>query len=145
MVRYFSDDGIFEGSVERVWKLIQAHSDTNVHHIHAAFVSARTTEERPGVYHTRAQMRMPDGKVGPFAMRMTPRPPYAQLVEFTEGPFQGSWFVSTYVPEGASRTRVITTGEFAIPGLDEASVLKAVDDFMEHGFAEDTAYLRKMA
>lgn len=145
MVHYFSDDGIFEGSVEKVWKLILAHSDSNVPHIHASFVSPKTVEEKPGVYHTRAQFRGPDGRASPLAMRTTPRPPHSQKIEFTDGPFKGSWFVSTYVPVAPDRTRVVTTGEFSIAGLDDASVLKVVDDFMERGFAEDTAYLRKMA
>ena len=144
MVRYYSDDGIFEGSLDKVWKLIQAHSDTNIHHIHAAFVSAKTVEDPPGVYHVRIQMRGPDGKLGPFGIRIRPRPPFTQTIEFTDGPFRG-WFTSTYLSEGADRTRVVTVGEITIPGLDDASTYKAVDDFMELGFSDDSAYLRKMA
>jgi hypothetical protein len=144
MVRYLSDDGVFDGPVDKVWKLIQAHSDTNVTHIHSSFVRQATREERPGVFVAEIQMRGPDGKLAPLKLRMTPRPPHTNTIEFVEGLFAGSWSVHAYVPEGA-RTRVVTVGEFRIPGLDDASVLKAVDDFMEMGFAEDNAYLRKMA
>jgi hypothetical protein len=144
MVRYYSDDGVFEGSIEKVWKLIQAHSDTNVNHIHASFTSAKTREESPGVHLSEVQVRGPDGKTFPAKLRYRFAPPYTQTVEFVEGLFPGSWQTSTYVPDGPNRTRVITVGEFHLPGLDEASARKVVDGFFDMGFAEDSAYLRKM-
>ena len=143
MVRYYDDSSAFEGNVEKVWKLIQAHSDTNVHHIHAAFEGQRSSEEHPGVYRINVNFRTPQGVV-PTKMRATVRPPYTQSVEFLEGVFAGSWFTLTYIPEG-QRTRIIVSGDFKIPGLDDAHVLKAVEDFMEQGFGEDSTYLKKMA
>ncbi|MHB8606081.1 MAG: hypothetical protein ACYDCK_12590 [Thermoplasmatota archaeon] len=144
MVRYYDDASVFEGSVEKVWKLIQAHSDTNVGHIHAAFVDQHSREERPGVFLTNVKVRTPQGLV-PSKLRGTVHPPHTQTIEFLEGVFAGSWFTTTYIPEGANRTRAVVVGDFRIPGLDDAAVRKAADDFFELGFSEDNAYLKKMA
>lgn len=144
MVRYFNDEGVFEGPIEKVWRLVSAHTPDNVHHIHAGFAKMHAAPDAKGGILASIQLRGPDGKVVPAKMRFVMSPPFTQTVEFLEGPFAGSWSTNTYVPEG-NRTRVVCVGEFRIPGLDDASVLKLAGDFMDHGFEEDQAYLRKMA
>lgn len=144
MVRYYDDSSVFEGNAEKVWKLIQSHTDANVSHIHSGFVDQHSKEEKAGVFGIQVKVRMPQALV-PTKIRGTMRPPYSQTVEFLEGVFAGSWFTTTYMPDGPNKTRLIVAGDFKIPGLDDASVLKAVDAFMEQGFTEDSAYLKKMA
>lgn len=143
MVRYYDDSGVHDASIEKVWRLIQAHTDTNVGHIHPGFEKQHTREEAPGVYLIHVDVRGPDGKVGPWKMRAHMSPPHSQTIEFIEGPFRG-WFTVVYVPEGANKTRLVTAADLTVPGLDDASALKAIDDFMNFGFEQDTAYLKKM-
>lgn len=144
MVRYYEDTGVHHASIEKVWKMILAHTDQNVGHIHPGFVKQRTREESPGVYRVEADVRGPDGKIGRMTFRGRASPPHSQTIEFLEGPFRG-WYTGVYVSEGPNRTRIIAVGDITIPGLeDEASTLKAVDDFMNMGFEQDAEYIAKM-
>jgi hypothetical protein len=143
MVRYYDDTGVHDANIEKVWKLIAAHTDDNVGHIHPGFVKQRTREESPGVYIVDADVRGPDGKIGPMRLRARASPPHSQTIEFLEGPFRG-WYTGVYLPDGPNRTRIVAVGDMSVPGLDDASALKAIDDFMEYGFAQDLEYLRKM-
>ena len=144
MVRYYDDTGIHNASIEKVWKLIQAHTDQNVGHVHPGFVKQHTHEESPGVYRIDADVRGPDGKVGRMSFRARASPPHSQTIEFLEGPFRG-WYSGVYVPDGPHRTRIVAVGDMTVPGLDDASALKAIDDFMNYGFDQDATYLAKMA
>ena len=144
MVRYYSDDGVHDVPREKLWKLIEAHSDTNISKIHPDFVSMRTIEEHGGSVTKEIQIRGPDGKVSPMRMRFTVKPPHNQTLEILSGPYAGSWSSNTYIPEG-NRTRIVTSAEWKVQGVtDEATALKHANDFHDGGFEADAAYLKTM-
>lgn len=144
MVRYYSDDGVFDAPVQKVWQLIQAHAEHGTK-IHEGLVSAKGTPQPDGSIVADWVLRNPDGKTTSKAkLRMVPRPPYAQTVEFTEGAFKGTWLTTVYIPEG-NRTRAVTVAEWKVQGVtDEKTLLKMADDFFNHGFDEDSRYLKTM-
>ena len=143
MVRYYSDDGVHDVPREKLWKLIEAHTDDNISKIHKSFVSMKTVDEHGGAYTKDLQIRGPDGKVSAMRMRFTVKPPNSQTIEILTGPLAGSWSTNTYVAEG-NRTRIVTAAEWKVAGADETMALKAAQDFHDSGFDEDAAYLRTL-
>ena len=144
MVRYTSDDGWHEGTVEEVWRLIMSHTDENVPHIHKGILSQRTVQRSGNGMIVDTLYAAPrGGEPVKVRMRFTGYPPSGTLVEVLEGPLAGSWFTNMFVPDGA-RTRVVTAGDFRGPGLDDAAALRAAAQFLDGAYEEDEAYLKKL-
>jgi hypothetical protein len=143
MVRYYSDDGVFDANLQKVWQLIQAHGDPN-NKIHGSLVSAKGAPRPDGSWGAEWVTRGPDGKNVNHKLIITAKPPFAQSVEFTDGPFKGSWMTTTYLPEG-NRTRCVTVAEWKVQGVtDPAATLKVASDFFDNGFEEDSRFLKTM-
>jgi hypothetical protein len=143
MVRYYSDDGVFDAPVSKVWKLIEAHADPN-NKIHASLVGSKGGPQPDGSIKLEMTIRTPDGKTAMQAWRLVHNPPFSQTVEFLDGMFKGSWQTTAYIPEG-NRTRCVTTAEWKVQGVtDPAAVLKAANDFFDNGFEEDSRFLKTM-
>ena len=142
MVLYKSTDGVFDGPVEKVWKLIQAHSPENVGNIQKGY-SQKLLETKPnGQMVVDLTSPGPDGRPTTSRIRFTPTLPTSLLLEWTSGPLAGSWCINSYFPQGTSKTKVETFGEFRITGMDDASTLKMINEFLDHSFTEDNNYLR---
>jgi hypothetical protein len=143
MARYYSDDGVFDADVAKLWRLIREH-DTKLGEIHPGVRPVSAAVQPDGSVIAVITTPGENGRVVEHTWRFLQRPPYAQTVEMLAGPMKGSWFTSTYIPEGP-RTRVVTVAEWRMQGVsDEARLLKAAEEFMENGFAEDSRYLRTM-
>jgi hypothetical protein len=141
MVRYYSDDGVFDAPVSKVWKLIEAHGDPN-NRIHASVLGAKPSPQPDGTVKLELSVRGPDGKTQNHTWHVIHRPPYSQSVAFLDGPMKGSWMTTTYLPEG-QKTRCITVAEWRVQGItDEKAALKAANDFFDNGFEEDSKFLR---
>ena len=143
MVRYYSDDGVLDAPVQKVWALIQAHNDPK-NKIHDGILSMSGKPQPDGSVLADVQTKGPDGKPVAHKWRFTFKQPYAQLVDMLDGPMKGSWIATTYVPEG-NRTRLVTNAEWKVQGVtDDKTLLKLCNDFMEGGFEEDSRFLKSM-
>jgi hypothetical protein len=143
MVRYYSDDGVFDAPVNKVWKLIDAHSDPN-NKIHAALVGSKGGPQPDGSVKLEMTIRGPDGKTHTQQWRLLHNRPHSQTVEFVDGPFRGSWQTTAYIPEG-NRTRCITVAEWKVQGVaDSAATLKMANEFFDNGFEEDQRFLKTL-
>jgi hypothetical protein len=142
MARYFSDDGIIDAPIEKVWKLIEAHNDPK-NHIHAGIVSMKAHPQGDGSVLADVVTKGEKGNVD-HKWKFTMKPPHAQIVEMIDGPMKGSWITTTYVPLG-NKTRFVTVADWKIQGVtDEKMLLKLCNDFMEGGFEEDSRFLKTM-
>jgi hypothetical protein len=141
MARYYSDDGVFDAPVDKVWKLIQAHNDPK-NKIHAGILSMSGKPQPDGSVLADLTTPGPDGKPMAHKWRFIMKPPHTQTVEMVEGPMKGSWMTTTYLPEG-SKTRAVTVAEWRVQGVnDEATLRKMANDFFDGGFEEDSKFLR---
>jgi hypothetical protein len=144
MVRYYSDDGVFDAPVEKVWKLIESHN-THMNDIHKGVISVKAHPEPSGSVLADVVTLGPDGKSHVnHKWRFTMKPPLTQTVEMIEGPMKGTWLTTTYLPHG-NKTRLVTVAEWKVQGVSDDSTLhKMCDEFMENGFAEDMKFLATM-
>ncbi|MCA1812548.1 MAG: SRPBCC family protein [Halobacteriales archaeon] len=143
MVRYYSDDGVFDAPVQKVWKLIEAHQDP-ANKIHAGLVSVTPHPQPDGTAKLDVVTKGPDGKTMNHKWHVVVKPPFTQTVEFIDGPMKGSWMTTTYLPEG-NRTRCITVAEWRIQGVtDEKALHKAANEFFDNGFDEDQRFLKTL-
>jgi hypothetical protein len=145
MARYYSDDGILDAPVAKVWKLIEAHNDPK-NHIHASILSMKGAPQPDGSFLADLVTQAPDGRgTMSHKWRFTLHPPHAQTVEMVDGPLKGSWMTTTYVPEPGNKTRLVTVAEWKVQGVsDEPTLRKMANDFFDNGFEEDTKFLRAM-
>ncbi|HVL87166.1 MAG TPA: hypothetical protein VM681_04035 [Candidatus Thermoplasmatota archaeon] len=143
MVRYYSDDGVFDGPVQKVWRLIEAHGE-RLAEIHPNVVSHKGIPQADGSTRLDVVTRMPDGtKVG-HTWRILFRPPYSQIIEILDGPLKGSWMTITYVPEG-NRTRAVTVSEYRVQGVtDESTLQKMAQEYFDGAYDEDARFLKML-
>ena len=144
MVRYYSDDGVFDAPINKLWKLIEAHGDPN-NKIHAGLVGSTPHPQPDGSVKLDMITKGPDGKNQNHVWHVRAKPPFTQTVEFLDGPFKGSWLTSTYIPEG-NKTRCVTVAEWHVQGIsDPKETLKVANEFFENGFEEDSRFLKTLA
>lgn len=114
MVRYYSDDGVVEAPVNKVWALIQAHNDPK-NRIHAGIVSMSGHAQSDGSVLADVVTKGEHGNVN-HQWKFTMRPPHAQIIEMVDGPMKGSWITTTYLPEG-NKTRFVTVADWKIQSV----------------------------
>ena len=143
MVRYYSDDGVLDAPLNKVWKLIEAHGE-HATEIHTNLVSAKASPKPDGTMQAEWVTKGPDGKNATHKLHMAIKAPFSQTVDFTDGPLKGSWMTTTYIAEG-NKTRCITAAEWRVQGItDPAALLKAATEFFDGGFEADSRYLKTM-
>lgn len=144
MVRYESD-GIFDAPLDKVWELLEGHGDPEtVMENHPSMLEFEVLDELEDGMVVRESFEGPEG---PFEMTANVRmdPPKGWTQEITGGPLAGGTFTHTYEDLGDGRTRVELVGEFDAPeGMDEETILKAVDDLYTTAFHEDQRALKKL-
>src|ERR1051326_1254673 len=128
MVRYYSDDGVFDAPIEKLWRLIDAHN-TEMTHIHKGIVSVNGKPQSDGSVLAEVVTLAPDGKTRmTHQWRFIQKRPHTQTVEMIGGPMKGSWLTSTYLPEG-NKTRVVTVAEWKVQGVsDDHQLMKACEE-----------------
>lgn len=142
MVKYYDDAGVYDAPVDKVWKVLEAHTDENLPKMHPSIHSARTLSEKEGTSEREVEYEVSDGKTEKARLRMTVKPPYSMGIDYLSGSMEGSWVVNTYVPEG-DKTRVICTGDFHIRGTDDETALEMGREMIDSRFEEDLKYLHE--
>lgn len=141
MVRVIDEGSHFDAPIEKVWKMIEAHG-REMTVIHPAVLNPKVESG------TETQMVVAfdnemNGQKFKVKLRLTVLPPLAQALEILDGPLGGSKMVSYYTPKG-EKTGVTVVGDFASPMMTDHQVTAAAHEFLDNGFNDDQAYLRKM-
>lgn len=140
MVHYHDDAGVFDGPVDKIWKLIQAHTPENISKIHPAYQRLNVLSQTANVIEGEFTIKTPEG-TRIDRVRLNLNPPTSQTLEWLNGPMKESKCTFTYKQEGL-RTRVVADGDMRIQGMDDASTKKIVTEFFDMAFNEDNTYLR---
>jgi len=128
-------------SLDKIWKLIEAHSkDFATIHPNAKNMKMDPMGENAAMLSWDADW---GGRMAHTRMKATMFPPVAQAIEVLEGPFAGSKFVTSYVPKG-NATVLNCVGDFKSPSMKDDELRTAAKMFLDSGFDEDGAYLKKM-
>src|SRR5439155_25416900 len=102
---YVRGDGMFDASIEQIWKYVQ---DAERHH-HRSILSQKVLEQKGNTVKIRAELAGPQGKAEEiWQMRMDP--PFGFELQVLEGPSKGSKQTHAYVPMG-NNTKVIVVGD----------------------------------
>ena len=141
MLRVVDDGSHFEAPLDKVWKLIELHA-TELAKIHPEAHNPKMEEggENQGIITWDSEIQ---GNPVKMKIRVTSLPPFAQTIEFLDGPMTGSKLVNYYTPKG-NRTGVTVVGDFQSPMLPESQLEGAVHEFLDNGFDQDSAYLKQM-
>ena len=140
MVKYRSDDGVFDAPVDKIWKFIGGEG----RHDHESLRNLKPVKEGDNIVVMSGESKNPDGTWSGFEIKMTMNPPKGFESETLSGPMKGSKYSHTYVPDG-DKTKVILEGDFQIAGMtDEGQVKKAVDSYFNHVFEEDNKNLKEI-
>src|SRR2546430_16071316 len=103
---YVRDDGVFDASIDKIWKYLQDPES----HQHESILSQKVLEQKGNTMKTRAEIAGPQGKAEEiWQMRMDP--PFGLGLHVLECPSKGSKETHTYVPMD-DKTQVIVVGEF---------------------------------
>src|SRR5256885_3601271 len=98
---YVRDDGVFDASIDKIWKYLQDPES----HQHESILSQKVLEQKGNTMKIRAEIAGPQGKAEEiWQMRMDP--PFGFELQVLEGPSKGSKQTHTYVPM-ADKTKVI--------------------------------------
>jgi hypothetical protein len=141
MVRIVDEGSHFDAPIAKVWKLVELHGEklteihTDVQHPNIDRVG-----ENQGMISYTLEM---NGQKIPVRMRTTSLPPLAQILEHLDGPLAGSKIISYYTPKG-DRTGVTVVADFESPMLTPPQLDAAAREFLDRGFDQDQAYLKKM-
>src|SRR3989442_12946001 len=101
---YVRDDGVFDASIEKIWKYLQDPES----HQHESILSQKVLEQKGNTMKIRAEIKGPQGKSEEiWPMRMDP--PFGFELQVLEGPSKGPKQAHTSVPMG-DKTNVIVIG-----------------------------------
>ena len=148
MVFIEDGEGIFDASIDKVWKLAQAHA-TDGAKIHPRFKNFKTDMEGENVFTCTWEEEI-NGQTVKMRERGTIFYPLGVAYEFVEGPFMGSKYFVYYISQEDDKTRVIMAGDFKSAQLnppvdDEERLRPIVLSAFEKVFEEDCDYLKDMA
>lgn len=140
MVRV-KDDGVFDASIDKIWKYLG--DETPGVHNHRSIAASRTIENRGNEMVFEWELRNPDGRTTrKETWKMVLNPPTGFEFESLSGVSKGTRYTNRYTPMGA-KTRVDVEGDFRMQGMDDASTKKAALGFLAEVFDEDSAALKK--
>ena len=133
---YVRDDGVFDASIEKIWKYIQDPES----HQHESILSQKVLEQKGNTMKIRAEIAGPKGKAEEiWQMRMDP--PFGFELQVLEGPTKGTKQSHTYVPMG-NKTKVIVAGDFHLQGASDEDTRKGALAYFEQVFNEDSVALK---
>ena len=135
---YLRDEGVFDASIDKLWKYIQDPES----HRHETILSQHVLEQKGNTLRIRAEVKGPSGKEEQL-WRMTMDPPFGFELEVLSGSQKGSTNTHTYVPMG-DKTKVILVGDFHIQGMDAEATKKATLDYIAKVFEEDNHAMRRL-
>jgi hypothetical protein len=135
---YVRDDGVFEASIDKVWKYLQSPEI----HRHDSILSQTVMDQEGNTLKIRAEVKGPQGKEEQM-WRMTVDPPFGFELEVLSGSQKGSTNTHTYVPMG-DKTKVIVVGNFNVEGLDDDATKRAMLDYFAKVFEEDNQAIQRL-
>ncbi|MCI4365294.1 MAG: hypothetical protein L3K10_04445 [Thermoplasmata archaeon] len=141
MVRITDEGSHFDAPITKVWKLVELHGEKlseihpEVQHPHIEMVG-----ENQGMIRYTMEM---NGQKIPVRLRTTALPPLAQVLEHLDGPLAGSKIISYYTAKG-DKTAVTVIADFESPMMTPPQLEAAGREFLDRGFDQDQAYLKKM-
>lgn len=126
--------------MDKIWKFV---TDPNAPHIHSFIKDQKVVEQKGNTVILDNKILNPDGKgTHDERWKLTLNPPKGYDVEYLSGPMAGSRMSQVYVPLGASKVRADVSGEFKMPGMDDAGIKTAVLSFLNEVYKEDIRNLK---
>ena len=136
---HYTSDGIFDASVENIWKYMSGHE-----HKHAAFKSYKAVQTSGNQVTIEAEIYNMDMTTQKATIKHTMNSPKGFDTTIDGGPMDGARFSHSYTPMG-DKAKVDLEGDFrSIADMQEADQRKMLDDFFTTAFNEDNANLQKM-
>ncbi len=138
---HVTDDGIFDASLEKIWRFIA--DDREGVHDHKSIASSKVLKQEGNILVQEIERRDPDGRSTHMeTWKFTMNPPKGFEMEALAGPTKGTKYTHTYTSMG-DKTRVDVSGDFHVAGLNDASTKKAALAMLEEFFNEDNANLKR--
>jgi hypothetical protein len=140
-------EGVFDASIDKVWKLVQAHlKEASKIHPSAKNVVTEMLDDNTFVNSWYEEI---NGHSIPIKAKGTMFYPLAVAFEMMEGPFAGSTYIVYYIPRPDNKTGVALVGEFRSSSIDptvgdEERLRSMVLSTFEKVFYEDCEYLKNI-
>jgi hypothetical protein len=141
-------EGVFDASIDKVWKLAKAHS-TEGAKIHPSAKNVATEMINEQVFFNSSEEEEINGQSVRIKMKGTIFYPLGVAFEAIEGPFAGSTYFIYYVPLENNKTNVVVAGDFRSQSIDpvvddEERLRSIVLSKFEKVFYEDCEYLKSV-
>jgi len=140
-------EGIFDASIDKVWKLVQAHvKEGSIIHPSAKNVVTELLDDNTFINSWNEEI---NGQSISIKVKGRMFYPVGVVFEMIEGPFAGSTYLIYYIPRPDNKTGVVLAGEFRSLSIDptvgdDERLRSMVLSTFEKVFYEDCEYLRNM-
>jgi hypothetical protein len=140
-------EGIFDASIDKVWKLVQAHvKEGSIIHPSAKNVVTELLDDNMFINSWNEEI---NGQSISIKVKGRMFYPVGVVFEMIEGPFAGSTYLIYYIPRPDNKTGVVLAGEFRSLSIDptvgdDERLRSMVLSTFEKVFYEDCEYLRNI-
>ena len=140
-------EGAFDASIDKVWKLVQAHiNEGSKIHPSAKNVVTEMLNDNTFINSWNEEI---NGQSVKIKAKGTMFYPLGVAFEMIEGPFAGSTYLIYYIPRPDNKTGVVLVGEFRSASIDptvgdEERLRSMVLSTFEKVFYEDCEYLKNI-
>jgi hypothetical protein len=140
-------EGIFDASIDKVWKLVQAHvKEGSIIHPSAKNVVTELLDDNTFINSWNEEI---NGQSISIKVKGRMFYPVGVVFEMIEGPFAGSTYLIYYIPRPDNKTGVVLAGEFRSLSIDptvgdDERLRSMVLSTFEKVFDEDCEYLRNI-
>lgn len=136
---HYTSDGIFDASVENIWKYMSGHE-----HKHAAFKSYKAVQTSGNQVTIEAEIYNPGMTTQKATIKHTMNSTKGFETTIDGGLMDGARFSHAYTPMG-EKAKVEIEGDFRpIAGMQEEDQRKMLDTFFTTAFNEDNVNLQKI-
>lgn len=138
-------EGVFDASIDKVWKLVQAHIKEGSK-IHPSAKNVVTEMLNDNTFINSWNEKI-SGQTVKIKAKGTMFYPLGVAFEMIEGPLAGSTYLIYYIPRPDNKTGVVLVGEFRSTSIDptvgdEERLRSMVLSTFEKVFYEDCEYLK---
>jgi hypothetical protein len=140
-------EGIFDASIDKVWKLVQAHvKEGPIIHPSAKNVVTELLDDNTFINSWNEEI---NGQSISIKVKGRMFYPVGVVFEMIEGPFAGSTYLIYYIPRPDNKTGIVLAGEFRSLSIDptvgdDERLRSMVLSTFEKVYHEDCEYLRNM-
>jgi len=138
MVFILDEGSEFKAPLSKVWELAQSEGKHN----HPSQIDPQTSMQN-GVPVLSYGSRTADGSVVRSSIKVTMLPPVGFVLEYIDGPMEGTKLMQYYTPKG-DKTKVTVVGDAVSKTMTEGQLRKAVLKGLDTAFKEDEENLRRM-